>query len=363
MKKLFSIAATLFFAAVVMGQAPVMTFDKTTHDFGKFNEADGRVTTTFTFTNEGMVPLVLTNVRASCGCTTPKWTREPIEPGQKGEITVTYNPAGRPGRFQKTVTITSNATEPSKRLYIKGEVIPKVVKPADAYPVKMGPLSLKRRSLSYGSLVQGSNKMLEIEYANQTDETITIDLLIREQDAYFKPNITLKTIAPKQTGKIQIALQSAECPLLGPINTKVYVMVNGKRSFTDTYAIGLNANIREDFSHLSVEDRQKAPIVEIDREIHLGTVQVGKKVSFKIPVSNVGGGNSLYVRRIVLNDAMIALTAPKTSIKAGRKADIKVDIDATDSNIKPANYSRIATVITNDPNKPVINIKLNWTVQ
>ena len=82
---------------------------------GKINEADGRVTTVFEFTNEGMVPLVLTNVRASCGCTTPKWTREPIEPGQKGNITVTYNPNGRPGRFQKTVTITSNATEPTQR--------------------------------------------------------------------------------------------------------------------------------------------------------------------------------------------------------------------------------------------------------
>ena len=106
MKKLFTIAATLLIAVASMGQTPVITFDKTTHDFGKINEADGRVTTVFTFKNEGMSPLVLSNVRASCGCTTPKWTREPIEPGQIGEITVTYNPNGRPGRFQKTVTVT-----------------------------------------------------------------------------------------------------------------------------------------------------------------------------------------------------------------------------------------------------------------
>ena len=72
MKKLFSFAATLLFAMVAMGQNPVITFDKTTHDFGKINEADGRVTTVFTFKNEGIAPLVLSNVRASCGCTTPK---------------------------------------------------------------------------------------------------------------------------------------------------------------------------------------------------------------------------------------------------------------------------------------------------
>ena len=146
MKRIFSFAATLLFAMVAMGQEPVITFDKTTHDFGKINEADGRVTTVFTFKNEGMAPLVLSNVRASCGCTTPKWTREPIEPGQSGEITVTYNPSGRPGRFQKTVTVTSNATEPTFKLQIKGEVIPKPAKPVDQYPIKMGELSLNAKN-------------------------------------------------------------------------------------------------------------------------------------------------------------------------------------------------------------------------
>ena len=138
MKHVFTFAVALLFATTAFGQTPVITFDKTTHDFGKINEADGRVTTVFEFRNEGMTPLVLSNVRASCGCTTPKWTREPIEPGAVGEITVTYNPSGRPGRFQKTITITSNATQPTTKLYIKGEVIPKPAQPVDQYPVKMG---------------------------------------------------------------------------------------------------------------------------------------------------------------------------------------------------------------------------------
>ena len=136
MKKFFCVVATMLFALATMSQTPVITFTNGTHDFGKINEADGKVSTTFVFKNEGMSPLVLSNVRASCGCTTPKWTHEPIEPGQTGEITVTYNPSGRPGRFQKTVTVTSNATEPTTKLYIKGEVIPKPSKPADLYAVQ-----------------------------------------------------------------------------------------------------------------------------------------------------------------------------------------------------------------------------------
>ena len=149
-----------------MAQQPVITFNKTTHDFGKINEADGRVTTIFEFKNEGMSPLVLSNVRASCGCTTPKWTHEPIEPGQTGEITVTYNPSGRPGRFQKSITVTSNAVEPTTRLYIKGEVIPKPAQPVDKYPVKMGVLGLQKKNVNLGSVKRGAPKTVEIEYAN-----------------------------------------------------------------------------------------------------------------------------------------------------------------------------------------------------
>ena len=247
MKKLFTLAATLLLTLVAMGQNPVITFDKTTHDFGKINEADGRVTTVFTFKNEGIAPLVLSNVRASCGCTTPKWTREPIEPGQTGEITVTYNPNGRPGRFQKTITVTSNANEPTTKLYIKGEVIPKPAKPVDQYPIKMGELSLKRKAINFGVLTQGSNKQMEIEYANQTEQSVQVALVMVDAD-YVKTNVTLQTVEPQQTGKLQFALQSAECPLYGPITAKAYVIVNGKRDLSNTYEIALSANIKEDFS-------------------------------------------------------------------------------------------------------------------
>ncbi len=358
MKKLFTFAATLLFAMVAMGQNPVITFDKTTHDFGKINEADGRVTTVFTFKNEGMAPLVLSNVRASCGCTTPKWTREPIEPGQTGEITVTYNPNGRPGRFQKTITVTSNASEPTTKLYIKGEVIPKPAKPVDQYPIKMGELSLKRKTLNFGILTQGSNKQLEIEYANQTEQAVTVALVVVGAD-YIKTNVTLQTVEPQQTGKLQFALQSAECPLYGPVTAKAYVIVNGKRDISNTYEIALSANIKEDFSQLTVEQRQQAPIVEVARELNLGTVAKGKKITSKLTLTNAGI-NPLLVRRVMMNDQQVKFITPK-AIKAGRKADIKIELDAT--TYEPAQYSRIMTLITNDPNTPVINIKLNWVVE
>ena len=360
MKRLLTIAAFVCITMLAIGQTPVITFQKTTHDFGKINEADGRVTTVFEFKNEGMTPLVLTNVRASCGCTTPKWTHEPIEPGQTGEITVTYNPNGRPGRFQKSITVTSNAAEPTTRLYIKGEVIPKPSQPTDQFPVKMGELSLQRRSLSFGSITQGSNKIMEIEYTNNTDQPITVDLLVREQDSYIKPNVTLKTVGLKEVGKLQFALQSDESPLLGPVNVKAYVMVNGKRDLSDNYAITISANIREDFSKMTIEERQQAPIMEVQREIDLGNIQAGKKLIGKITIGNAGV-NPLAIRRVIANDSQVAIVAPKSAVRSGKKAEVKVDI-TTAATDEPAQYSRIVTLITNDPNAPVVNVKLTWNV-
>ena len=72
MKKIFAVMAVALSAITMMAQQPVITFSKTEHDFGKINEADGRVSTVFEFKNDGMAPLVLSNVRASCGCTTPR---------------------------------------------------------------------------------------------------------------------------------------------------------------------------------------------------------------------------------------------------------------------------------------------------
>lgn len=103
-----------------------LKFEKTTHDFGTFSENDPVVTTTFKFKNAGDTPLIIHQAIASCGCTVPEYTKEPIKPGDKGEIKVTYNGAGRyPGKFRKTITIHSNADNNVVRLYIKGEMNPK----------------------------------------------------------------------------------------------------------------------------------------------------------------------------------------------------------------------------------------------
>lgn len=107
------------------GEAEI-TFDKTIHNFGSFPESSPKVTCTFSFKNTGDGPLVIHQAIASCGCTVPQYPKEPIKPGESGQITVTYNGAGKfPGHFKKSVTIRTNGKNEMTRLYIEGDMMPK----------------------------------------------------------------------------------------------------------------------------------------------------------------------------------------------------------------------------------------------
>lgn len=101
-------------------------FEKTTHNFGEFPEEDPKVTCTFNFTNAGDGLLVIHQAIASCGCTVPQYPKEPIKPGESGQIIVTYNGAGKfPGKFKKSITIRTNGKNEMVRLYVEGTMNPK----------------------------------------------------------------------------------------------------------------------------------------------------------------------------------------------------------------------------------------------
>jgi len=124
MKKLSVLFLGLCISFAAMSQA-VIKFEEKEHDFGKIYEKDGDATYDFKFTNTGDSVLTVISVKASCGCTTPSWTKTPIEPGEEGKITVKYN-TKQVGKFTKSITVTTNCSEEATtRLIIRGEAIGK----------------------------------------------------------------------------------------------------------------------------------------------------------------------------------------------------------------------------------------------
>ena len=124
MKKIITIAMMLmaFFTMASAQKQADIRFDKVTVDLGTFSEKDPVQKTTFVFTNVGDGPLVINQAVASCGCTVPSWSKEPLMPGQSASIRVKYNTANA-GPINKSITVESNATTNRVILKIKGKVI------------------------------------------------------------------------------------------------------------------------------------------------------------------------------------------------------------------------------------------------
>jgi hypothetical protein len=121
MKHLFLFFSIAFSISYMHAQtSSKLKFETTEHDFG--SQPQGKpVTYEFGFTNTGSEPVVLENVKASCGCTTPTWTKEPVMPGKKGSVKAQYNMA-REGSFRKSITVTTKDGE-NITLYISGNAV------------------------------------------------------------------------------------------------------------------------------------------------------------------------------------------------------------------------------------------------
>ena len=108
----------------VKTDSPVMSFDKTTHDFGTIKEGE-KVTTKFSFTNTGKSDLIIVDARGSCGCTVPEYPKNtPIKPGDTQTITVSFDSSNKPGVQQKSVTLSANTASGREMLRIKANVTP-----------------------------------------------------------------------------------------------------------------------------------------------------------------------------------------------------------------------------------------------
>ena len=135
MKKISLLFAAVLMVSLVYAQdntenqpdqlpGPYMTFVEESHDFGDIYQGD-KVEYIFNFENTGDTPLIITNIKVTCGCTATDWSREPILPGEESSITVKFNSTGKLNKQNKVISIVSNANNPMPQVKIVANVLPK----------------------------------------------------------------------------------------------------------------------------------------------------------------------------------------------------------------------------------------------
>lgn len=351
-KVLMSLVVLLSGFVTVMTAAPEIKFESLVHDFGTFPEESGKVSTEFVFTNSGDADLVLQKVRASCGCTTPDWTKTPVKPGEKGTIKVTYNASGRPGMFNKTITVTSNAGE--KRLSIKGDVIPKAVKIEDRYQHQFGDLRLNKKNVYFNTVTYPNTKTSKIECINNGKSDVTIGF--ENVDKFIKVTGP-KTLKPGEQAMLEFTLVSEGSEYWGSFKKFVNLIVNGK--IYKENPISVHGNIAEDFGKLTAEQRAQAPKISVANKVELGEIKKGSTKTYEFKVKNEGK-NPLILRAVTIDATSSAVTFPTKPIKPGKQGAIRVKVNA--ANMRTGDYTQRITVICNDPSRSSSIINLNGKV-
>ena len=333
-----------------------ITFEKELHNFGTFKEEAGPQTYVFKFKNTGNATLTLSNVKASCGCTTPEWPRSPIAVGKIGEIIVTYNPRNRPGPFDKSMTIKSNASTPTKLLKIKGNVLARKKTAQDLYPEEVMGLRLQSKHIAFTKVYSTKTKQESIDIINTTDKDMKIEFV--KIPKHIKIWVEPKILKPKQKAKI-IAIYDAKIKNdWGFVMDKVSMKINGESN--GRTRLSISASIEEDFTKMTPTQIANAPKIAIDNKVFdFGAIKNGAIKTHTFVLTNNGKTN-LIIRKVKSNCGCTVAKIDKKTIKPGESINLKTTFDSVGRSGK---QNKSITIITNDPKNNSVRLKIKGNVQ
>jgi hypothetical protein len=336
-------------------EKPVISFVTRSHDFGSVREEVGKVSTDFVFTNTGKAPLVIQQVTASCGCTTPTWTKQPVAPGGQGKIRVTYSATGRPGIFTKTITVANNSNENPVQLTIHGVVTPKPLSQSQLFPVDFGSVRLKSSLIPVGNIRKGETKSIVVPVFNSSDKNIILSLgsLPRHITA-DKQQIWL---APGKTELLKIKYSSALINDWGFRNDRIALIVKGDAAASKENWLTVAGFISEDFSKLTPAQKVSAPVaILLTKRVALGKTKSNGRLTGSFELRNAGK-TTLFIRKVFSDCDCISAQLSQQGIAAGKSATIRFTLNAGKT---IGHKIENVNLITNSPSATDLQLPVEW---
>jgi hypothetical protein len=341
-KTLGSLAILLF---VFSANAQKLEFDELVHDFGTINEELGSVTHAFKFKNVGDKPVVI-NVKAACGCTTTGWTKEPVKPGETGEILATYRTSAGP--FNKSLTVTSSGLSPVI-LYIKGNVTKKQEDLKITYPQTFGELRAKKiQNFSFPQIFsQQTTPSQTIEVANASDKVVNV--AFENVPEYIIINAVPPSLNPRQKGQISVSVNGEKRQKFGYSNDEIIVKTGETKE-----TLKITSIVAE-----KIEATDKIPVAEVDQPI----IDLGKltadNVSESITIKNIGNADLLIKSFSSDNESFAVVLKKELKIKSGKTGTLKLSA----KNLKKGNNAATIYFSTNDPQKSLLKMSVKAEVE
>lgn len=327
------------------------------HDFGVFKEESGRQSFDFVVKNNGTQPLVIQNISASCGCTTPEWTKSPIAPGGTGKVTAIYDPAGRPGAFNKTLTVYTNTTPQTTVLTIKGEVKPREKTVDELFTFPVGEVRFESVQMDFSSTKQGEKKIKTMAVINTSKSPAKIEFEGVPQHLTLK--VTPETLKPGEKGKVEGTYDASKNTSWGYTSDMVRLKINGSAIQNVYYYI--SAKLVEDFSKLTPEQIAAAPVFKTaSNTVDIGKMAQATQKDIEFQFKNEGKSD-LMIRHVRATCGCTAVQQGTLNegIKPGASGSIKATFNSGGYKGK---VTKVIYVYTNDPKNPETTLMLTADV-
>lgn len=341
------------YSGQTMVQESVLKFDKEVWDFGKVEEVDGVVKHTFDFVNKGSAPAVIVDVTTSCGCATSSYTKKPIKPNDKGEVTITFNPKGRVGKFAKAIYV--NTSQEGGRgeavLEIRGSVIPRPRTIEEDFPFELsGGVRINRTHLHYGTVEQGDAVGMMVSYVNTSNRAVRVEYRVVPDEGLFYINAP-KKIGAGERGDISVVADATVAKdLYGTKRVKIVPIIDGKES---AQQLSANAVVVE---HFEDGAEKSAPRAELDPAFHMfGEAEEGKRLSRSVVLRNIGE-STLKVRAVDCEGGVVSTLKSGVEIKKGAEVEFDCEL-VVPKGSEGIVYGRVV-IVTNDPIRPVREMRL-----
>lgn len=355
MKKIIIAISIVLFSIAVQAQEQLgngVVIDKLIHDFGDILIENGPVSCTFTIQNNGKKAAVIYNVASSCGCTDVKWTREPIRPGSKGTISVTYSNDEGAYPFDKNLTVYISDISKPIILKIRGISHEKKKSLEELYPTHFGSLGMKETYIKCGNIEQGGMRSDAVNVANLSNQPLKVEF------TDITPNLSI-SISPNPIPARGIAEMEftvyASRDKWGKNDYVATPVTNGNRHIaTDGRKnIGIWAFTKENFSNLTQVQKNNGPIPMFDEStFSFGKVKQGTIVHATYKVKNEGK-EPFQVYKVDINACKWShSTFP--GVLPGKETEFRVHLDT--STMPKGEALAIVTLVTNSPLRPIVNL-------
>ncbi|NOT76588.1 MAG: DUF1573 domain-containing protein [Cyclobacteriaceae bacterium] len=346
MKKLLIIVFAIICFEGNTQQVEQIIFREKLFDFGDVDETKGSVNHEFVFTNNSGKSIKIISVDASCGCTTPGWSQNSIAQGATGFIKASFDPKGRPGYFNKTLSVRTSLDNNPVILQIKGQVVDGKPETVTDFHVDDGNLYFKAKSFSFGT-VYINRPSEQKQFPVMNGGTVPIKFISVSAPSYMKVEMPAE-LAPQEKGFIKISYDGKKKNQFGFASDNIQITTDDHGYEAKSFSVF--ASLEEYYvSPVGAEATQVPTLFMKEQSIDLGSFRSGRPVNTSMVVINTGK-KDLTIKSLQGNCSCITAETEKNVVKPGDSTTLKISFTPQK---RGGTQQKAITVYSDDPRNPI----------